>query len=173
MDDMRIYCAGSPGPVAAETALTAAGLLRAKLVTYADSGQVKRGLSWAAGGTTDRALFLDSGAFSVHTRGTAIDLGAYCEFVAEHKGLLSCYASLDVIGDSVATEANLRVMRQRGLTPVPTFHMGSPWPALEKMASECSHIALGGMLSQSTQTSRPPADRRSSIQRTSAWSSRA
>lgn len=60
---------------------------------------------------------------------------------------MAAYAALDVIRDWQATAANVRAMAARGLDPVPTFHRGSPWPELDRLASEHGYIALGGVVS--------------------------
>lgn len=56
------------------------------------------------------------------------------------------YAALDVIGNWRATADNFERMTARGLVPVPTFHKGSPWTELDRIASLGSPLmALGGM----------------------------
>jgi len=125
-----------------------AGLMANRLTTYADRPQVARVLQWKREFPSGRVL-MDSGAFSAFTKGTAIDLGRYCEFVTENAALITAYAALDVIGDPDATRANTDAMVARGLRPIPTYHRGSPWKFLESMAVEFDYIALGGMATSS------------------------
>lgn len=92
------------------------------------------------------SVFLDSGAFSAFTLGRAIDLGEYCAYVEQHKGVLAAYAVLDVIGDLPATQRNLADMRARGLDPVPVYHLDrEPLDVLEGLLAESGYVALGGM----------------------------
>ncbi len=90
-------------------------------------------------------LFMDSGAFPVFMGTAKVDLDEYCRFLLRHQGEVEVYAALDVIGDSVASAANLKRMQAAGLDPLPTYHKGSPWDELHRLASEHSYIALGGL----------------------------
>ena len=64
----------------------------ANLMSFADRGTEKM-LGTLREVVAERAaahprarIFLDSGAFSVHSRGGVIDLDAYCAFIEEHQG---------------------------------------------------------------------------------------
>lgn len=148
---MRIYHAGR------YTHLMHAAGLRQPLLSYADVGEPAFAF-WT--GRPDSDIFLDSGAFTVARHGKAIDLGAYCEFLREFGGAFSCYAALDVIGDHAATRRNYDEMVRRGLRPVPTFHRGSPWAELDRIAAEAPYIALGGMMSSVGEREFPTEARR-------------
>lgn len=90
-------------------------------------------------------VFVDSGAFSAENKGAKIDIDEYCHFIKETK--CGTYAGLDVIGDSKATKENQEYMeRVYGLTPIPTFHMGSDPIALREMFGKYPYIALGGLV---------------------------
>lgn len=91
-------------------------------------------------------LFLDSGAFSAWTRKIKIDIDEYAEFVKQYKNNITVYANLDVIGDSVGTVKNQRYLESKGLHPLATFHIGSPYSELESMVKEYDYIALGGLV---------------------------
>lgn len=91
-------------------------------------------------------IFLDSGAFTAHMTGTEINLQSYCDYVSATKGQFSAYAALDVIGNWRASATNLDMMLRAGLSPVPTFHRGSPLSELDRLARTHRHIALGGMM---------------------------
>lgn len=91
-------------------------------------------------------LFLDSGAFSVFSRGEKVGLQGYIDYLQSYKSYISVYASLDVIGNSNATTANLIEMEKQGLNPLPTFHYGSSRDELVKLLSKYEYIALGGLV---------------------------
>ena len=97
-------------------------------------------------GLINAKLFLDSGAFSAWTRKVKIDIDAYAEFIKQHEQYLEVYGNLDVIGDAVGTERNQRYLESKGLHPIATFHIGSPYSELERMVKEYKYIALGGLV---------------------------
>lgn len=88
-------------------------------------------------------LFLDSGAFSVDSRGATIDINEYCDFIKQNEPWYEVYAALDVIGDWRGTAKNLDIMMGKGLKPLPVFHEGSPWHELERLSRDYEYIALG------------------------------
>lgn len=90
-------------------------------------------------------IFLDSGAFSAANSGKTIVLGEYIKFIHEVKNYISEYAGLDVIGNPEATKKNIEDMEKEGLSPIPTFHIGSNMRFLYEMIGAYKHIALGGM----------------------------
>jgi hypothetical protein len=92
-------------------------------------------------------LFIDSGAFSAHSVGAAIDINKYCNFLKTHQGKYSVAAALDSIGNAELSFNNFLYMRARGCQNIiPTFHVGEPWEYLEKMITESPYVALGGMV---------------------------
>lgn len=101
-------------------------------------------------GLEKRKSFLDSGAFSAHTRGAKIDIDAYIHFIEQTKSLWVAYAGLDVIGDFIATQRNQEYMESKGLTPIPTFHYLSPIERLDELLKKYPYIALGGLVQIST-----------------------
>ena len=95
-----------------------------------------------------RDWVLDSGAFSAHNSGKVIDLQAYIDFCLKWQAkdtLLTEIYALDVIGDPEASLRNTEEMHRQGVNAIPTFHLGSPWEALEEL-SKYPKIALGGMV---------------------------
>lgn len=96
------------------------------------------------------SLFLDSGAFSAYTQKKAIDIDAYIEFIKANTDRILVAASLDVIGDPVATLRNYCYMRERLVEcPVPllpTVHRGSgrSW-ITQYVEAGATYIGLGGM----------------------------
>lgn len=93
---------------------------------------------------SDENVFLDSGAFTAFTQGKVIDIDDYIKRIKELG--VSQYAALDVIGDHKATQKNLEYMESKGLSPIPTFHFGSPIEVLVAMIQKYDYIALGGLV---------------------------
>lgn len=102
-------------------------------------------------------LFLDSGAFSAKSQGAEIDVGEYAEWVQKHEDMATVYANLDVIGNPTATAENQRTLEREGLQPLPVFHVGSPWSALEGLVERYDYIALGGMVGRGMHTAKGKA----------------
>lgn len=96
-------------------------------------------------------LLIDSGAFSAWTRGIAIDLEEYADFLAQftelHRDALARiqYLNLDVIGDQRASHRNWQRLRDAGLSPMPVFTYGGDLGELREMAQESPRLALGGL----------------------------
>lgn len=97
-------------------------------------------------------LFLDSGAFSAWTQGTAIDIQEYIRFIKENQDVIEIYANLDVIGiggkqpnrlTAERTLENQRVMENAGLSPIPCFHFGEPMEFLDMYVNDYDYLALG------------------------------
>lgn len=93
------------------------------------------------------ATFLDSGGFSAFTQNKTVDIEAYIAYVQAHSAAWDIIASLDVIGDAVKSWAKFEYMRRKlpGVTIMPCFHYGEPWPFLDRMVAECDYIAIGGV----------------------------
>lgn len=96
-------------------------------------------------------IFLDSGAYSASTVGAVIPVADYIAYIQRNVQHLTAYANLDVIGDADATRENQLIMEDAGLKPLPVFHMGEPWSALEWYLERYQYIALGGMVGVPTQ----------------------
>lgn len=107
-------------------------------------------------------FFLDSGAYSAWTRGTAIDLDEYCAFIRANIEHIDVYACLDSIPGApgrAATERerneaadltwkNYLYMKNEGLDPLPVFHYGEGFQHLERMLDYgCDYIGIGGLVS--------------------------
>ena len=99
-----------------------------------------------------RDWVLDSGAFSVHASGKAVEFGTYLsdtrELLAAPRPPVEVFA-LDVIGDWRASRVNAEKMWAAGVEAIPCFHYGSPWAELESLAATYPKIALGGMAHRS------------------------
>lgn len=97
--------------------------------------------------------FIDSGAFTAHQTGKAIDVDDYIAFLKERPELTT-YASLDVIGDAEASRRNFERMKSAGLDPIPTFHIGSDERYLRAYCETEPYIALGGIAAMKIQARR-------------------
>lgn len=102
----------------------------------------KKDLSFLVNEVDD--VFIDSGAFSAHSRGIKIDIDKYCAIIKKYN--IKLYAGLDVIGDPVKTKENQWYMEMQGLNPIPTFHFGSDLNELRILKDKYPYIALGGLV---------------------------
>ena len=88
-------------------------------------------------------LMLDSGAFTMITRGQPVtlpDLSAWYATVEAER-----YAALDVVYDPVASRANALEMRRRGLDVTPVVHPGTSPDEVDRLADDgFTSVALGG-----------------------------
>lgn len=91
-------------------------------------------------------IFGDSGAFSAFTQKVVIDVHDYAAWLHEWSPVLDVYANLDSIGDPHRSRQNLRELERDGLSPLPVFHVGSPFKELESYCEEYRYVALGGMV---------------------------
>jgi len=96
-----------------------------------------------ANGLTDFAL--DSGAFSVATKGRTIAVEEYCAFIAEHRHLFELVVSLDVIGNQYLSMTNWDQMREIFADVMPVFHLGEELSTLRHYCDNCDYVGLGGM----------------------------
>jgi hypothetical protein len=83
---------------------------------------------------------LDSGAYSAWGSGKTIDMDALCQ--EANNPYWDEVVALDVIGDAEASMRNSLVMKARGLTVMPVFHFGDPWPILEEYKRSFGRIGL-------------------------------
>lgn len=99
---------------------------------------------------TTSKLFVDSSAYSAHTRGAEVDIDAYIEYVNDNVGMFDCIAELDkipgVFGQPKTREQlleapqiswdNYLYMRERMIEKdklLPIFHMGEDFKWLNLM----------------------------------------
>ncbi len=90
-------------------------------------------------------IFLDSGAYSAHSKGVKIDIYAYIDFIKANLDNIGIYANLDVIGDAEASWNNQLIMEREGLLPIPCFHLGEDFKYLKRYVAQYDYIALGGV----------------------------
>jgi hypothetical protein len=91
-------------------------------------------------------VFADSGAFSVANVGATVQLKDYAAWLEDWRGVITTAATLDVIGDPDETQRNTEALLGAGLIVLPTFHVGTPWPVLERLCKTYPYLALGGMV---------------------------
>lgn len=125
---------------------TPEGHVRARLITFADMerpGMPDALEFWLS----CSKVFVDCGAYSVHMRGAEVTLRDYTAFL-RHRDLADraeAYVQLDVVGDPVATEANLHAMERDGLRPLPVYTAAAPLSYLDRLCGDYGYIALGGL----------------------------
>jgi hypothetical protein len=93
-------------------------------------------------------LFLDSGAYSAHTKQQTIPVDSYASFINQHGNIFSVIANLDDIGDTGPKSwDNLKALESMGCTVLPVFHCQDDIVYLKKMLDQgYPFIALGGMV---------------------------
>lgn len=96
-------------------------------------------------------VLLDSGAFTIWRSAQSgsiskpIEIEEYAAFIKEHSDVLIGYFNLDVIGDVEASRLNAEALIQRGLNPIPVWHVGGSLKALKQLVDEDpAVIAVGG-----------------------------
>ena len=95
----------------------------------------------------DAEVVIDSGAFTAHTSGKAVDHHAYLRWLAQHAGRVRFAFSLDVIGDPVASMKNyLTAVDAVGdrVRIVPTWHIGTDFAVLDELTRATDYVAIGG-----------------------------
>ena len=98
----------------------------------------------------DTKVFLDSGAFSMFTKGVHVPLEDYARFIKDNGDIIEVASVLDAIGDPQATLSNQHALEDLGVEVLPCFHYGEPLKYLEKYMDEYDHFTLGGMVPIST-----------------------
>ncbi len=120
-----------------------------------DRNGLKRWIPFKEGGATNN-LFIDSGAFSAHTKDSEVEVDDYISYVNEHPGVFSVIAQVDTIPGKFrkpktrqqileAPEKsweNYLYMRERVhdvpcLTPI--FHQGEDFKHLKRMLETTFH----------------------------------
>lgn len=96
--------------------------------------------------------FLDSGAYSLLTKGGNVNyreyMDGYVSFVKGNSKGIDLYANVDVIGDPQKTWYNQEYLEDRGLTPMPVVHRGEDLKWLEGYVKKgYTYIGLGGIAS--------------------------
>ncbi len=90
-------------------------------------------------------ILVDSGAFTVHTRGHVIDIEEYGDFLLEWGEHLWGAFTLDVIGDPVETWKNHKQLLEWGCEPIPIFTPGMKCKDIDRMFESSSIVGIGGI----------------------------
>ena len=93
-------------------------------------------------------IMLDSGAFSAKNSGDEIGLDDYLAFLDRWKDSFCGYVALDVLGDPVATEQNLKEMLRQGFDPMPVHVWGDDERRMDElfeMVGQDKIVCLGGL----------------------------
>lgn len=109
-----------------------------------------------------KPIFLDSGAYSAHTKGIEIDVDEYIEYINERDEYLTCYAQLDTIpgkfGEPKTPEQlaeapektweNYLYMYDKVKSPeklMPIFHQGEDFKHLRRMLEHKPKVQYMGI----------------------------
>ncbi len=108
----------------------------------------------------NRAIFLlDSGAYSIRTKGGAIDIEKYAAFVHENRHLFKGGVfNLDDIVDPVKSYENWVLLRSLGVDTIPVYHHREDIHWLYKYLDQCDYIGIGAIANLSTTASVPGLD---------------
>lgn len=89
-------------------------------------------------------IMIDSGAFTVFTKGHTIDVVEYAEFLENWRHVWDYAITLDVIGDPKATARNTKVLHDRGLPVMPVFTRGGTVLEFDAMVRDTGYVCVGG-----------------------------
>ena len=143
-----------------------------KLMSYVyDKNSVKKWCEYEKEhGNKGSKLFIDSGAFTMWTRGKEINVDEYISWINEYSDYISLYGQIDSIPGDIKTGAtqeqvqeaaektweNYLYMRPKMKNPdglLYTFHVGEPYEFLEQAlnwrdenGNKIKYMALGGMV---------------------------
>lgn len=131
---MKIYFAGAPHST--ESQLRSYGV-KNKLYSYVN--ELPHIVKWG-----NKGLMLDSGAFSVFTKGAKVNIRELTDFIKHFKPEYAI--QLDVIGDEEKTWNNYLYMRKEVDNILPVIHFKSSDKHIERVISESNYILLGGLV---------------------------
>lgn len=90
-------------------------------------------------------VLLDCGAFTAKNTGKEILLKDYCAFLDKWQHKLFRYLALDVVGNPVETEANLKQMLKDGYAPAPVHVLGDDQQRMDELFGYSDYVALAGL----------------------------
>lgn len=131
---MRLYFAGA-GHIKPE-AMKAYGV-KNKLYSYANDKKAIQ--QWG-----NEGLMLDSGAFTVFTKGININIDELTQFVKHYKPEVAI--QLDVIGDEDKTWKNYLYQKQEVDTILPVIHYKASEKHIRRVVESSDYILLGGLV---------------------------
>ncbi len=91
-------------------------------------------------------IMVDSGAFTAFTKGRAVDINAYAEFLSHWRTSWDHAITLDVIGDPDKTRVNTRYLHRQGLPVLPVFTRGDSLVEFDAMLKDVPYICVGGLV---------------------------
>lgn len=92
-------------------------------------------------------IMVDSGAFSVSTKGKRIDIDKYIEFLKLNEEKITCSVVLDVIDNAQKSYDNWLYMRNKGIKNlIPVYHLGEDIKWLDLYCQETDFIGVGGIV---------------------------
>jgi hypothetical protein len=111
-------------------------------------------------------IFLDSGAYSMHTKGVKVDLEEYAQFIYTNRDMIEVAANLDAIGgvngacDSYHNLKKLEgLLKPQGTAVLPVHHVRDDDYWVQRYLDEGHpYICLGGMVPESSRTLRKRLD---------------
>mgnify|MGYP003644502097 CR=1 FL=1 len=143
---MNLYLAGS-------TPITGSDLytnVKSRLFSYVEKPNIKK--IDAESASTYKNLMIDSGAFSVWSRGKVIRVEDYADFIIHSRNSFKriknvFYVNLDVIGDELQTKKNLEYLEnKRGLEVLPVFTYKASFKELERLIESYKYVLFGGLV---------------------------
>ncbi len=91
-------------------------------------------------------LMIDSGAFTAFTKGKPVDIKQYAKFLDKWRDVFDYAMTLDVIGDTEATQRNLEWLLGEGHDVIPIYTARAPFSEFERLAERFDYIAYGGLV---------------------------
>jgi hypothetical protein len=89
-------------------------------------------------------IMLDSGAYSAFTQGKPISLDSYINYINSNIKHINSYIALDYVLDGDKSLKSYLQMLDKGLSPLPCFHVKEPFTLLEEYLKYSDYISLGG-----------------------------
>jgi hypothetical protein len=99
-----------------------------------------------------RAIFLlDSGAYSVSTKGITINIETFASFINENRPLFKGgIFNLDVLSDPAKSYDNWLQLKSLGAETIPVYHHGEDVKWLHKYLDNCVYVGIGAIANLST-----------------------
>lgn len=90
-------------------------------------------------------LMLDSGGFSVRNSDEKIDINDYIAFIKRNSKYIKHYFVLDNKRENLEqTKANLKLMEDAGLSPIPIYHTDEPFDYFTELCQRYDYVGVGG-----------------------------
>ena len=131
------------------------GNVTSRLYSYVE--RPSRKIIQAETKTIYKNLMIDSGAFSVWSRGKVIKVEDYGDFIEHsrkefHDVKNLYYVNLDVIGNEYLTLKNLEYLEKRGLEVLPVFTYKASFKELDRLIEKYEYVLFGGLVPLRGQT---------------------